>query len=111
MAEKMSGADAQAERTRKAGAFDIRNFIGMLIGIFGVVLLIASIFDSAADIAKADIYDPVVKENFRSFLGAPLLVREQVIGVVHVETVEHGDFSDADLELITLVAERAASGA
>ncbi|ROR91616.1 hypothetical protein [Nocardioides aurantiacus] len=54
MAEKMSGADAQAERTRKAGAFDIRNFIGMLIGIFGVVLLIASIFDSAADIAKAD---------------------------------------------------------
>ena len=38
----------------RAGAFDIRNFIGMLIGIFGVVLLLASIFDSEAEIAKAD---------------------------------------------------------
>ncbi|WP_445256895.1 hypothetical protein [Nocardioides aurantiacus] len=48
------GASTGTTGARKAGAFDIRNFIGMLIGIFGVVLLLASIFDSEADIAKAD---------------------------------------------------------
>lgn len=50
-------AEHETETTgnaRKAGAFDIRNFIGLLIGIYGVVLLITSFFDDAAEIAKAD---------------------------------------------------------
>lgn len=45
---------AAETKARKAGAFDIRNFIGLLIGIYGVVLLITSFFDDAAEIAKAD---------------------------------------------------------
>lgn len=51
MAEHDTGT---TEPVRKAGAFDIRNFIGLLIGIYGVVLLITSFFDDAAQIAKAD---------------------------------------------------------
>jgi hypothetical protein len=31
------------KRPRKAGAFDIRNFIGMLLGIYGVILLLTGL--------------------------------------------------------------------
>jgi drug/metabolite transporter (DMT)-like permease len=34
---------------RQAGAFDIRNFIAMLIGIYGVVLVLLGIFDTSAE--------------------------------------------------------------
>lgn len=42
------------KKPRKAGAFDIRTFIAMLIGIYGVVLLLMGIFaTSAQDLEKA----------------------------------------------------------
>ena len=31
------------ERAHKAGAFDIRNFIAMLIGIYGIILIIVGL--------------------------------------------------------------------
>jgi hypothetical protein len=37
----------------KAGLFDVRNIIGALLGIYGVVLLIMSFSTSDADLAKA----------------------------------------------------------
>ena len=46
-----SGAEA-GQRPRKAGAFDIRNFIGALLGIYGVVLVLAGLLD-ADDAAMA----------------------------------------------------------
>jgi hypothetical protein len=43
------------EPTRRAGAFDIRVFIAMLIGIYGVVLVVAGILGpSDAQLAKSD---------------------------------------------------------
>ena len=65
------------------------------------------------DIASESVYDPVVREHFRSLLGAPLVARgggaERVIGVVHVETIASRHFTDAERELLVLVAERAAA--
>ncbi len=49
-----TGATGDGTKVRRAGAFDIRNFIGMLIGIYGVVLVLAAIFDSEAGLAKTD---------------------------------------------------------
>jgi len=50
-----SGSDSQNKTTRKAGAFDIRVFIGSLIGIYGVVLVLVGIFDKDdAQLAKSD---------------------------------------------------------
>jgi hypothetical protein len=44
-----------APSARKAGAFDIRTFIAMLIGTYGIVLLIAGIIGpSAAELKKTD---------------------------------------------------------
>ncbi|MDO4927658.1 MAG: hypothetical protein Q3976_01105 [Corynebacterium sp.] len=43
----------QANETHVAGAFDIRNFIGVLIGIYGIILLGCGFFgDTPADSLK-----------------------------------------------------------
>jgi hypothetical protein len=39
---------------KRAGLFDVRNIIGALLFLYGVILLVASISTSAADKAKAD---------------------------------------------------------
>ena len=49
-----SGSDNQ-KPTRKAGAFDIRVFIGSLIGIYGVVLVLVGLFGTSdSQLAKSD---------------------------------------------------------
>ena len=47
--------DAEEGASHRAGAFDIRNFIALLIGIYGIVLVIAGIIGpSAAEMKKTD---------------------------------------------------------
>ncbi len=42
------------ETAHKAGAFDIRTFIAMLIGIYGIVLVVMGLFSTSdEDLAKA----------------------------------------------------------
>ena len=42
-------SESTSSGRRQAGAFDIRNFIAMLIGIYGVVLVLLGIFDTSAE--------------------------------------------------------------
>lgn len=49
----MSQTGSQPQQ-RKAGAFDIRVMIALLIGIYGVVLTILGIIADADEIAKSD---------------------------------------------------------
>ena len=45
-------------RVHRAGAFDIRNFIGALIGLYGIVLVVYGIVgSSAAQLKKSDHID------------------------------------------------------
>jgi signal transduction histidine kinase len=61
------------------------------------------------DIEHADIFNPILREKgIRSLLGVPLLVHGDVIGVVHVGTLTHREFTDRDMELLQLAADRAA---
>ena len=47
--------DAEEGASHRAGAFDIRNFIAMLIGIYGVILVIYGIIGSNdTQLAKSD---------------------------------------------------------
>jgi drug/metabolite transporter (DMT)-like permease len=43
-----------ADSSHKAGLFDIRSIIGLLLGIYGVILVITSFFTSDEQLAKAD---------------------------------------------------------
>jgi signal transduction histidine kinase len=63
------------------------------------------------DVDHADVLNPILREKgIKSMLGVPLLVRGNVIGVLHVGTLTHRTFTGADVELLQLAAERAAVG-
>jgi hypothetical protein len=48
-------AGGESERTHTAGAFDIRSLVALLIGVYGVVLVIVGIVNhSDADLSKPD---------------------------------------------------------
>src|SRR5690348_2201766 len=62
------------------------------------------------DVDHADILNPILREKgIRSMLGVPLLVEDQVIGVLHVGTLTPRMFDEADTELLQLAADRAAT--
>jgi anti-sigma regulatory factor (Ser/Thr protein kinase) len=61
------------------------------------------------NVAEADIYNPILREKgLRSLLGVPLLVEGNVVGVLHVGTLQPRDFNDRDTELLQRAADRAA---
>jgi signal transduction histidine kinase len=62
-------------------------------------------------VEQARIVNPVLREGgIKSLLGAPLIVEDEVIGVVHVGMRKRHRFSSAEVELIELAAARAAQG-
>jgi PAS domain S-box-containing protein len=61
------------------------------------------------DLAQAEGVMPSFRSKVRSMIGAPLLCQGHVIGVVFVGTWSLCRFSDEDLRLLQLVAERAAT--
>jgi signal transduction histidine kinase len=61
------------------------------------------------DVDHADILNPILHEKgIKSLLGVPLVARDEVIGVLHVGSLTPRMFSRDDIELLQLVAERAA---
>jgi serine phosphatase RsbU (regulator of sigma subunit)/putative methionine-R-sulfoxide reductase with GAF domain/anti-sigma regulatory factor (Ser/Thr protein kinase) len=61
------------------------------------------------DIDHADVLNPILRQKgIRSLLGVPLLVEGRVIGVLHVGTLTPREFTDADRDLLQVVADRAA---
>ena len=61
------------------------------------------------DVDHADILNPLLRERgIASLLGVPLLVEGRVIGVLHVGTLERRDFTDDDIRLLRVAADRAA---
>ena len=61
------------------------------------------------DVEHADVVNPILREKgVRSLLGAPLIVADTVLGVIHVGTLEPRLFTPDDQKLLELVASRAA---
>jgi signal transduction histidine kinase len=61
------------------------------------------------DVDHAHVMNPILREKgIRSMLGVPLIVRGDVIGVLHVGTLTLRKFTKEDVELLSLVAERVA---
>jgi signal transduction histidine kinase len=56
-----------------------------------------------------NVLNPVLREKgIKSLLGVPLMVGDSVLGVLHVGTLEPRVFTEDDVELLELVAARAA---
>ena len=61
------------------------------------------------DVDTAYVWNPILREKgIKSMLGVPLIVRDDVIGVLHVGTLVHHEFTPDDVELLQLVGERVA---
>ncbi len=59
------------------------------------------------DNSPVTVVNPLMREKeVRSLLGVPLIVEGTVIGVLHVGSLTQRDFSDADVRLLQLVADR-----
>lgn len=61
---------------------------------------------------EADILDPIIAgSGVRSLLGVPLVAGGVTVGVLHVGTFEPRRFTDSDIDLLQLVADRVALAA
>ena len=61
------------------------------------------------DVDHSEVLNPILREKgIRSLLGAPLLARDRVLGVLHVGTLQPREFTQDDIELLQLVAARVA---
>jgi K+-sensing histidine kinase KdpD len=61
------------------------------------------------DVDHADIVNPILREKgIKALLGVPLIVHGDVIGVLHVGKLTSRRFTDEDVELLQLAADRVA---
>src|SRR6266516_2643213 len=61
------------------------------------------------DVDHADVMNPLLSEKgIRSLLGVPLVVHGDVVGVLHVGSLDRRDFAPNEIELLQLAADRAA---
>ncbi len=61
------------------------------------------------DVDRANVFNPILREKgIKSLLGAPLVADDQILGVVHVGTLQPRLFDQEDIDLLEIVAQRAA---
>jgi signal transduction histidine kinase len=61
------------------------------------------------DVDHAHVLNPILREKgIKSMLGVPLVVEGEVRGVLHVGSLHHRAFDEDEVELLQLVADRAA---
>ena len=58
------------------------------------------------DLKQVDVVSPFLRDRVASLVGAPLRVRERLIGVIHVGSSALRQFTEDDLRLLRLVADR-----
>ena len=60
------------------------------------------------DLSTFPVVRRFLREHSRSALGVPLVLRERVLGVLHVDTTEPHHFTEREVQLLQRVAERVA---
>ena len=61
------------------------------------------------DVSQADVYNPLLREKgIKSLLGVPLFVEGRTTGVLHVGKLEFAHFTEDDVRLLQLAADRIA---
>jgi PAS domain S-box-containing protein len=60
------------------------------------------------DLSQVPVENPFLQQHFRSLLGVPLLIDEELVGVLHVSTIRPRNFTTADRDILVAIAERIA---
>lgn len=61
------------------------------------------------NLATVSVANPFLQEHFRSLLGVPLLAGDRLVGVLHVDSIQPRIFTDAERQLLEVVADRIAT--
>jgi len=61
-----------------------------------------------SDISAMDEIDPTLRQEARSLIGAPLIIEGQLIGVIHADATRPRGFTEDDMRLLQLAADRVA---
>jgi PAS domain S-box-containing protein len=60
------------------------------------------------DLSAVEVINPSLRQNASSLIGAPLIVEGRLIGVIHVNTTRPRRFTEEDMRLLQLAADRVA---
>src|SRR5262249_60928418 len=60
------------------------------------------------DLSAVEVINPILRQNARSLIGAPLIVEGRLIGVIHADTTRPRRFTEDDVRLLQLAADRVA---
>jgi PAS domain S-box-containing protein len=60
------------------------------------------------DLSTVEVVSPMLRQKARSLIGMPLIVEERLIGVIHTSTVRIRRFTEEDVRLLQLAADRVA---
>jgi PAS domain S-box-containing protein len=60
------------------------------------------------DLSTVEVINPVLRREARSLIGAPLIVKGELIGVIHADTAKPKRFAENDVRLLQLAADRVA---
>ncbi|KOP23783.1 guanylate cyclase [Hapalosiphon sp. MRB220] len=59
------------------------------------------------NVSEVDIFSPILRQkDLKSLVGIPVLLKQGVVGVLHVGTVKSHHFTERDVEQLQLVAHR-----
>src|SRR5262249_23030161 len=58
------------------------------------------------DLSAVEVINPILRQNARSLIGAPLIVEGRLIGVIHADTTRPRRFTEDDVRLLQLAADR-----
>jgi len=60
------------------------------------------------DLSAVEVINPALRQEVRSLIGAPLIVEGRLIGVIHADTTRPRRFTEDDVRLLQLAADRVA---
>jgi signal transduction histidine kinase/AmiR/NasT family two-component response regulator len=60
------------------------------------------------DLSTVEVVHPILRQKARSLIGAPLIVEDRLIGVIRADTREVRRFTEDDVRLLQLAADRVA---
>jgi signal transduction histidine kinase/ActR/RegA family two-component response regulator len=60
------------------------------------------------DLSSVEVINPILRQKARSLIGAPLIVEGRIIGVIHSCTTQARRFTEDDVRLLQLAADRVA---
>jgi signal transduction histidine kinase len=61
-----------------------------------------------SDLAAVDVVSPFLRDRIKSLMGVPMRIGDRLVGVIHVGASTPQRFTDDDLRLLSLVADRVA---